>query len=66
MLYLLTTLVLNGKKMCVDENIAGYLKNHWTKHRLVCTLSDTFFMLMPNIGMIFYNSEIFENFLGKN
>ena len=42
LLYLPTASVFDGKEMCVDENIAGYLKNHWTKHRLACTLSDAF------------------------
>ncbi len=40
----------------------GYLKNHWTKHRLVCTHFDSFFMLIPNMVTKFNKSEIFENF----
>ncbi len=31
------------------ENITGYLKNHWTKHRHVCTHSEAFFMPIPNM-----------------
>ncbi len=57
---------LSIKTRClIYENITGYLKNHWTKHRLVCTHSDAFSMLMPNMGTTLSNSEIFENFSGK-
>ncbi len=42
----------------VYENITDYLKNHWTKHRLVCTHSDAFFMLIPNMYIIF---KVYEN-----
>ncbi len=39
------------------------LKNHWTKHRLVCTHFDAFCMLNPNMDMTFNNFEIFQNFM---
>ncbi len=35
LLFTLTT-CFNGKKISCYENITGYLKNHWTKDRLVC------------------------------
>ncbi len=41
----------------------GYLKNHWTKHMLVCTHFDAFCMLIPNMDIKFKNSEIFKNFV---
>ncbi len=48
---------------CLDlENIIGYLKNHWTKHRHVCTHFDAFSMLIPNMYIIFYTFKISENF----
>ncbi len=40
-------------------NTTGFLKNHWTKHRLVCTHFDAFSMLIPNMHTIFINFEIF-------
>ncbi len=43
----------------------GYLKNHWTKHGLVCTHFVAFFMLIPNMDMILTNSEIYENFMSN-
>ena len=40
------------ERIClVHENTTSYLKNHWTKHRLVCTHFDAFFMLIPNMDM---------------
>ncbi len=49
------------ERRCVeDENITGYLKNHWTKHRLVCIHCDAFFTLIPNIDMIHTISEFYE------
>ena len=46
---------------CLDlENTTRYLKNHYTKHRLVCTHFDAFSMLMPDMEIIFNNSEIFK------
>ncbi len=33
-----------------------YLKNRWTKDRLVYTHFDAFVMLIPNMGTILYNS----------
>ncbi len=47
------------------ENITRYLKNHWTKYRLVCTHFGAFCMLMPNTGMKCIISEIFENLMKK-
>ncbi len=40
----------------VYENITGYLKNHCTKHSLVCTPSDAFpywFQIRQNISLFF-------------
>ncbi len=48
------------------ENITGYFKNHWTKHRHVCTHFDAFSMLMLNMGTSINNSEIFEKKNLKN
>ncbi len=31
----------------------GYLDNYWTKHRHVCTHSDAYPMLIPNMGTVF-------------
>ncbi len=39
-------------KICKD-----YLKNHWTKSRLVCIHFHVFSMLIPNIDIIFDNPE---------
>ena len=48
------------------KNITSYLKNHWTKHGCFCTHFDAFFMLLPNLGIIFdNNSKLFEIFLTK-
>ena len=53
------TIHLNGQiTLLFFENITGFLKNHWTKQRLVCTHSAPFSMLITNMGKIFYNSEI--------
>ncbi len=49
----------------IYENLTGYLKNRYTKHRLVCTHSEAFFMLILNIGMSISNFEFFE-FFTKN
>ncbi len=43
----------------VYENITGYLKNHWTKHRLVCIHFDAFSEQIPNMDVKFNNSEFF-------
>ena len=42
------------------ENTIGYLKNHWTKHRLVCIHFDALSMPSPNMTIIFDISEFFE------
>ena len=63
-----------GCKTCVgklklqifSENCKGYLKNHWSNTRLVCTHLNAFFMLNPymvrkiwiNIFFFFWTSEI--------
>ncbi len=46
-----------------NESTTGYLKNHWTNHRLVCTHYDAFSMLIPNMCTIVNKSEIFDIFL---
>ena len=35
----------------LSQNWLGYLKNHWTNTRLVCTLLNAFFMLNPSTAM---------------
>ncbi len=40
-----------------DENITGNLKNHWTKHRHICTNNDAFSMLVPNMEMKYNISD---------
>ena len=50
----------------VYENATGYLKNYWTKHRLVCIHVDPFAMLIPNMDKIFKNSEFLKIFWKKN
>ncbi len=47
------------ERCLVYKNITGYLKNHWTRHRLVCTHFDEFSMLIPSMGTISYNSHNF-------
>ncbi len=42
----------------VCENTTGYLKNHWTKHRLVCTHFNAFSMLILNMDAKCNNFEI--------
>ena len=51
-----------GEKLLVYENITSYLKNHWTKYRLVCTHFNAFSMLILNMDTIFYSSKIFGKF----
>ncbi len=52
--------IFQWKRRClVYQNITGYLKNHWTKHRLVCTYFDAFSMLIPNMSTTCDNSEHF-------
>ena len=43
-----------------------YPKNHWTKHGLVGIHFGAFFTIIPNMGTIFDDSEIFEIFQIKN
>ncbi len=51
---------MEGENILYYENITGYLKNHCTKHRLVCTHSDALSMLIPNMGIKFKNFEQFQ------
>ena len=54
------------EKRCFDiENTTGYLKNRWTKHRLVCIHFDLFHKLIPDMDTILNISEIFECFSDK-
>ncbi len=46
------------RRRLVYEDIPGYLKNHWTKHGLVCTHFNAFCMWIPNMSTIFYDSEL--------
>ncbi len=50
-----------GRGALFNENITGYLKNHCTKHRLVCAHFAVFSTLMPNLDMICNISDIFDN-----
>ncbi len=45
------------------QNLIGYLKNHWTKHRLVCTHSNAFFMTIPNMFKTFNDSEFLKKII---
>ena len=56
MLFVLAT-CFNGYMMSCNENTTSYLKNHWTKHGLVSTHFRPFFILNPNMGTIFNNSN---------
>ncbi len=47
------------RRYLIYDNITGYLKNHWTKHRHVCTHFAAFTMLILNMDMNI--TEIFEN-----
>ncbi len=63
MLILLTT-CFSSKKMSFYENTTGYLKNHWTKHRLVLYSFWCISMLIPNKNkIIINNSEFFQKIL---
>ncbi len=57
------TTCFNGRRI---SYITGYLKNYWTKHRLVCTHFDAFSMLIPNMVTIFNNSDICYFLLREN
>ncbi len=53
-------LQISMKERCnVQENNTGYLKNHWTKHWLVCTHFDAFLMLNLKMNINIKNSTIF-------
>ena len=64
-LFVLASMAKTPRRNLVHENITGYLKNHWTKHRLVCTHFNAFSMLIPNMGIFFNNSEFCEIVLKK-
>ncbi len=64
-LYTNNTHVSTDRRWLVYENITGYLKNHWTKHRLACTHSDQFSKAIPNMTPKLNNFEIFEKFSDK-
>ena len=54
------------RRFHVNENITGYLKNHLTKHRFVCTRFDAIYMLNSNMGMKCYIFvKIFEPIMKK-
>ena len=61
-----TTMYNNERKILYLNNIIRYMKNQWTKHRVVCTHSDAFSMLISNMGIISNNFEFFENCLTRN
>ncbi len=48
------------RRCLVYENTTGYLKNHWTKRRHVCTHFDAFSMLIPNMDEKYNNSFFFK------
>ncbi len=43
--------------MFVYEYTTGYLKNHWTKHRHVCTHFHAFSMTISNMSIMFNKSD---------
>ena len=49
------------KRSAIIMNITGYLKNHWTISRLVCTHLDAFSMLIPSMDTKFMVLEIFQH-----
>ena len=49
----------------VSENITGYIKNHWIKHKLVCTHFDPFSILIPNMSSLFDKMKFLTTFFGK-
>ncbi len=56
--------MVQQEKVChVHINSICYLKNHWSKHRLVCTHFDAFFILIPNMAMKSINFVIFFKIL---
>ena len=65
-MFLMLSTCYNGNVCLGYENITGCFKNHWTKHRLVCTHFAPVSKLIPNMGTFFNNSDIFTNFLEKS
>ncbi len=53
------------ERSCLMMKISDYLKNHWTKHRHVCTHFYAFSLPTPNKDMKCNISEFFENFMKK-
>ncbi len=49
------------KSWCVYTCTKSYLKNHLTKHRHVCTHSNAYFLLIPNMAIIYDIFAFFEN-----
>ncbi len=45
----------------MHENTTGYLKNHWTKLKLVCIYLDVFNMMILNMAKRWNKSEFFDN-----
>ena len=48
-----------NKNNATSQNCWGYLKNHWTNTRLVCTHFNAFFLLNPNM-IIKFEFDIFK------
>ena len=46
-----------------QNHTSGYLKNHWTNTRLVCTHLNPFFMLNPNMTIKIWILKFFEKSL---
>ena len=52
-----------SRRCLAYENITDYLKNHWTKHRLVCIHFDAFSMLILDMDtLVFNNCKMFDFF----
>ena len=47
------SLTVQKLKFEFSQNTTGYLKNHWTNTRLVCTHLNAFLMLNSNMVMTF-------------
>ncbi len=46
LLFMLVQVLIRG---VVHEIAMDHIKNHWTKHTLVCTHFDAFVILLPNV-----------------
>ncbi len=61
MLFLvLTSNIFHWKEQIFMKYITCYIKNHWTKYRLVCTNFDALSMLIPDMYTNCDISKIFE------